>query len=108
MEIIITKPFYSGALKSYNFVWNINWFNPPTLQPLQRVSCFILGKELFLRKAFCIFLSSLTICFGTAVINAWRTIFDIAIVLKITFFPSSLSFLIFHIFKTCYISLTIL
>ena len=45
-------------------------------------------------KVFCIFLGSLTICFGTVVINTWQTIFDIAIVLKITIFSSSASFLI--------------
>ena len=26
MEIIIVKPSYPGALKSYNFVWNIKMF----------------------------------------------------------------------------------
>ena len=27
----IIKSSYSGTLKSYSFVWNINIFNPPTL-----------------------------------------------------------------------------
>ena len=35
--------------------------------------------------------------------NDWKTIFDIAIVLKI--FPSSVRFLIFHIFNTRCISI---
>ena len=39
-------------------------------ESLQRVSCFILGEELFQKKAFCISLSSLTIYVGTVVINA--------------------------------------
>ena len=30
-EKIIIKSSYSGTLKSYSFVWNINIFNPPTL-----------------------------------------------------------------------------
>ena len=46
------------------------------------VSYFILGVELFHKKAFYIFSSSFTTYFGTAVMNDWKTIFDIAIVLK--------------------------
>ena len=67
------------------------------------VSYFILGVELFHKKAFYIFSSSFTTYFGTAVMNDWKTIFDIAIVLKI--FPSSVRFLIFHIFNTRWISI---
>ena len=41
MKKIIIKSSYPGALKSYNFIWNA-FFNPPAMQSLQRVSCFIL------------------------------------------------------------------
>ena len=104
--------FHSWQELSYSLLIQKDWraiilfgistfFNPPALESLHRVLCFILGEELFKKKAICIFfLSSLTICFGTVVINAWKTNFDIAIVLKITIFPSGVSFLIFHIFKT--------
>ena len=44
------------------------------------------------------FLSSLTLCFGIVVTNDGKTIFDIAIVLKITIFPSSV---IFPSFSSC-------
>ena len=41
------------------------------------------------------------------VINDRKTIFDIAIIFKITIFPSSVRFLIFHIFNTHWISVTV-
>ena len=41
-------------------------------------------------------------------INDWKTIFDIAIVLKITVFPSSIRLLIFLIFNTLGISVAVL
>ena len=47
-----------------------------------------------------IFSTSFKICFGIVVTNDWKTILDIAIVLKVMIFSSSLSFLIFHIFNT--------
>ena len=56
-------------------------------------------RRIIPKKSFCIFLSSLTICFRKVVINAWKTIFYITIVLKITIFSSSVGFLIFHILK---------
>ena len=63
-------------------------------------------------KQNCLFLlkklSSLFTCFGTVVINDWKIIFDIAIVLKITIFPSSIRFFIFYIFNACSISVTVL
>ena len=43
MKSIIIKSSYPEALKSYNFVWNINIFNHPPSESLQTVSCFILG-----------------------------------------------------------------
>ena len=86
MKRIIIKFSYPGALKSW----------------------FILGAELFHKKAYCIFSSSFTTYFGAVVINDWKTIFDIAIVLRITIFSSSVRFLMFHIFNTSWISVAVL
>ena len=62
-------------------------------------------KKLFVLFLF-FFSSSLVICFGTVLINDWKTIFDIAFVLKVTIFLSSVRFLIFHIFNTLWTSVT--
>ena len=87
MKRIIIKCSYPKALKSYNFVWNIR--NYSRYKELHVLS---LKKSYSRKKSFCICLSSLTICFGTVLINDPKTIFDVAIVLKITIFPSNVSF----------------
>ena len=83
----------------------LTFFKPPALSPLQRFPCFILEKN-YSKNNSIVFLSSLKICFGTVVINDCKTIFDIIIGLYITIFPSSVSFLIFYIFKPSWIFVT--
>ena len=93
------KSSYLRALKSYNFAWNISIFQPSSFIVVTKSFSFYLMRRIIPKKSFCIFLSSLTICFRKVVINAWKTIFYISIVLKITIFSSSVGFLIFHILK---------
>ena len=68
---------------------------------------FYLRSKVFPEKKLFVFFfsSSLVICFGIVLINDWKTIFDIAFVLKVTIFLSQ-RFLIFHIFNTLWISVT--
>ena len=82
MKRVIIKSSYPGTLKNCDVVWNVSITNSPALESLQRVSCFILEVEFFDKKAFCILSSLFTICFGTFFVSDWKTIFDIAIVLK--------------------------
>ena len=56
---------------------------------------FYLRSRVFPQKSLLYFSSLFIISFGTIVINDWKTIFDIATVLKITIFPES--FLILHV-----------
>ena len=66
------------------------FFNPLALLSLQRDSCFIIGVELFHKKVWHIIIpSSFTAYFGAAVINDWKTIFEMAIKIGIAIFPSS-------------------
>ena len=81
------------------------FFNPPALWSLQRVSCFVLGEEIFRKKAFCIFLSLLTM-FQNSFYKWLENNFWLEN--NLTIFPSSVSFLIFNIFKTRWISATTL
>ena len=76
------------------------FFKPPSLQPLQVVSCLIFRVESFQRKDFCIFSNSLTTWWGILVKRARKTIFDIANVLNTTILPSNVRFLILHKFRT--------
>ena len=89
------------------FTWNVNIFQSSSFIVITK--CFMLyrrSRELFYKKAFCVFSSSFATYFATVVINDWKTNFDIAIVLEITVFPYSVRFLIFHIFNTRWISIT--
>ena len=87
MKRIIIKCSYPKALKSYNFVWNIRNYSR-----YKEFHVLSLKKSYSRKKSFCICLSSLTICFGTVLINDSKTIFDVAIILKITIFPSNVTF----------------
>ena len=71
--------------KSFGFIVIINF------------SCIILGVEFFQKK-----------CLGAVVINDWKIIFEIPIVLQITISPSNVRFLIFHFFNTYWISVATL
>ena len=59
---------------------------------LQRVVCFILGLELFHKKEVWIVFKILIMWIGTGAIRAWKTIFEIAKLLKTTIRPSRVRF----------------
>ena len=59
---------------------------------LQRVLCYILGLELFHKKEVWIISKALITWVGTKVIRAWKTIFEVAKLLKTTIRPSSMRF----------------
>ena len=63
------KAFLSKSIEELQFCLEYQHFLTLQHKELQKVSCFILGEELFQKRAFCIYLSSLTICFRTVVIN---------------------------------------
>ena len=50
----------------------------------RRVLCFILGLKLFDKKEVCIVSKALITWVGTAAIRAWKTIFEIATLLRTT------------------------
>ena len=108
MKIIIIKSSYPEALKSYNFVWNINIFQPFSIIVVTKSFMFYLRSRVIPEKKAFEFFQVRSEDFGTVVINDWKTIFDITIVLNITIFPSSVRFLNFHIFSTHRIPVTAL
>ena len=67
---------------------------------LQRASCFFLGLELFHKKEVWIVSKSLITWVGTGTIRAWKTIFEIAKLLKITIRHSRVRFRYRHRFNT--------
>ena len=102
---------HSWKLSSYHSFVQEHWrlaifvFIPTFLRPLaanklHRVLCIIFGVDWFGRKLFCIFLTSLIICFGTTdVIHKWN-MSDKANVLKTIIFPSKVKSLMSHILAT--------
>ena len=68
------------------------FFRPPFSYLLQRVLCFILGLELFHKKEVWIFSKALITWVTTGAIRTWKTIFEIAKLLKTTNQPSRVRF----------------
>ena len=95
MKRIVVKSSYLGPLKSYNLFRISISFNPPALQ--------FHATWVFQQKLFCIFSSSFIICFKGSCYQRLEN----NIVLKRTIFHSSVKGLIFHIFYTRWISVTI-
>ena len=61
---------------------------PPFSRLLQRVLCFVLGLELFDKREVWIVSKATITWVGTGATRAWKTIFEIAKLLKTTIRPS--------------------
>ena len=68
------------------------FFRPPFSYLLWKFLCFILGLELFHKKEVWIVSKALITWVGTGAIRAWKTIFEIAKLLKTTIRPSRVRF----------------
>ena len=82
---------------------------PPFSYLLHKVECLVFGFFPFQMNSFCIMFSSLIISIGMLVTRERCTTINIAKILKIVIFPSTVKFYILHnssafsIFQTCLI-----
>ena len=95
--------FHSWKQSSYSLFTHELWglftlfcisifLRPPFSYLLQRVLYFILGLELFHKKEVWIVSKALITWVGTGAIRAWKTIFEIAKLLKTTICSSRVKF----------------
>ena len=101
--------FHSWKQSSYSLftqeLWRLfilfrmsTFFRPPFSYRLQRVLCFILG--LLHKKEVWIFPKALITWVGTGALRAWKTIFEIAKLLKTIICPSRVRFWYHQRFNT--------
>ena len=108
MKIIIINSSYHGALNSYNFVWNINFFKSFSFAIFTKNFMFYLKSIVFphTKSLLCFskFIPNEQLLFWDSCCKWLENNFWYSYVLKIRIFSSSIMFLVFHIFNTCWVS----
>ena len=108
MERIIVKPPYTGTLKSYNFVWNIDILWSSSLIVITKGFMLYLMSRVFPQKSLLYFSKLIYNMFWDSWYERLENNFWYRIVLKIKILLYNVRFLFFHIFSTRWMSVTVL